>query len=171
MQALVKGGSVVKFPYSEAALRADNRNVSFPEPIPAAMLADWGVVPVEEAGLPPVQDGEVAVPRGTPELVGGKWVLGWDVRAKTADEIAADKDRARLECRRRILAVADETAQINMLAAYAAGKLTTDDAATFEAGVQWILDMRAAWPDVTDPSDDSQWPAVPAGAAELAAKY
>ncbi|MBD3764470.1 MAG: hypothetical protein IE927_06960, partial [Rhodobacterales bacterium] len=76
--------------------------------------------------------------------------------------IAAQK----AECRARILAVVDETAQLNLTAAAAAGFLSAEDMATYLAGVAWIAAMRAAWPTVP-----AAWPAPPAGLTALAARF
>lgn len=126
-----------------------------------------------------------AAPKPTPganQVVtwgGGDWVI----RDKTAEEIAAEQAAAdaeaqaagKAECRRRILAVADETAQINLAAAAGAGALSDEQRTAFSAGVQWIGQMRAAWPALVasgaDLSDDANWPAVPAGVAELAEAF
>lgn len=79
---------------------------------------------------------------------------------------------AKAECRRRIVAVADETAQMNMSAACAAGLLSAEQLAAYQAGLAWVAAMRAAWSTIVtnalDPADDANWPAVPAGVAELA---
>ena len=97
----------------------------------------------------------------------------------TAADKAAAADAERLaavkaECRRRILAVADETAQINMASAAAAGLLTAAQMTTYAAGLGWVDAMRATWPTMpanTDYLADTAWPAVPAGVAELAAAF
>lgn len=80
------------------------------------------------------------------------------------------------ECRNRIYAVADETAQMNLAAAAATGLLSAEDLATFKSSLAWVAAMRAnvatlVGADDEDYSDDAKWPAVPAGVAELGAKY
>ncbi len=77
--------------------------------------------------------------------------------SRSAGSLARDTDArkevARAECRRRILAVAS----------------------AFQASVQWIKDMRAAWEPMAvagdDPADDANWPALPAAVADLAARF
>lgn len=92
-----------------------------------------------------------------------------------AEALAARKEAARRECRRRIFAVADETAQMNLTAARAAGLLTSEQQTTHNAGLAWVAAMRAAWEPMAeaseDPLDDANWPAIPAGVAELAALF
>lgn len=99
---------------------------------------------------------------------------------KTASELAAEalarrRITAQQECRRRIFAVADETAQMNLTAARAAGLLTSAQQTTHTAGLGWVADMRAAWGPMADagddPFDDANWPAIPAGVVELAALF
>ncbi|MDE4059780.1 hypothetical protein [Phaeobacter gallaeciensis] len=84
-------------------------------------------------------------------------------------------DVAKAECRRRILSVVDETAQINLAAAAGANRLTAEQRAAYVAGLDWIMQMRAAWPSLAasgaDLSDDASWPAVPAAAADLAGDF
>ena len=97
--------------------------------------------------------------------------------AQDMDAMALDERResARLECRRRILAVADETAQIIIAAASCAGLLPPADATTYATGLGWGAAMRATWPVLADNAadiiDDAIWPAIPAGVAELAAQF
>ncbi len=94
---------------------------------------------------------------------------------KAEQDLARAMARAKTECRRRILAVANETAQINLAAAAAADQLTPEQRTAYVAGLDWIMQMRAAWPALAatgaDLTDDANWPAVPAGAAELAGDF
>ncbi|WP_166485535.1 hypothetical protein [Ruegeria sp. TM1040] len=48
--------------------------------------------PVLIAERPTLETDEVAVLSEIPELVEGQWVLGWTVRAKTPEEVAAERD-------------------------------------------------------------------------------
>ena len=77
-----------------------------------------------------------------------------------------DRERRRIneECRARILAVVDETAQLNLNAAVGAGALNAAQMDVYRAGVAWIHGMRAA-------QADGNWPDVPVGVAELAAEF
>lgn len=85
-------------------------------------------------------------------------------------------ERIREECRRRIVAVLSETTQMNLTAARAAGLLTAEQSAAYDAGVQWIGAMRAKYRALRDASDatfaaDAHWPALPAGVAALATGF
>lgn len=81
-----------------------------------------------------------------------------------AAQRAALAAAAKAECRRRIFEVVDQTAQMNLSAAAAAGVLTDEQLATYREGLRWIHSMRAA-------QADQNWPDVPAGVAELAAEF
>lgn len=107
----------------------------------------------------------------------GEVTINADYVAPSITQSAQERTLAvKTECRRRILNVADEVTQINLAAQNGAGKLTTEDAATFSQSLDWVRAMQAACvPLITNPAadytDDSAWPAVPAGAVELAARF
>ena len=80
------------------------------------------------------------------------------------------------ECGKRIFAIADANTQMNLSAAAATGLLSAEDMDTFKAALGWVAAMRAnvatlVGADDEDFADDAKWPTVPAGVAELAAKY
>jgi hypothetical protein len=80
------------------------------------------------------------------------------------------------ECQRRIYAVASPDCQMNMTAYVAAGGATDADKAAFSSSLGWVMAMRAAYATLAgslDPTfaQDSHWPACPADAASLAAKF
>jgi hypothetical protein len=168
-----------QFPYTLAQLRKDNPQTSFPKKIPDALAASFGVYPVTVADRPAHQAGAVAERDAVPLLVDGAWMLGWHQRAKSETELAADlaarRDEGRAECRRRIFAVVDEMAQINLAAAAGAGLLSVAQREAYITGLGWITQMRGTWPDLVDAgadlSDDGNWPAVPNGAAALVAAF
>jgi hypothetical protein len=97
----------------------------------------------------------------------------------TAETVAAEAKAERLaaakaECRRRIFAVANETAQINLAAVAAAGLLNAGDKAIYATGLAWVAAMRAACATAavaSDATDDALWPAIPPGVAALAARF
>jgi hypothetical protein len=168
-----------QFPYTLAQLRKDNPQTSFPKKIPDALAASFGVYPVTVADRPAQQVGAVVVRDAVPLLVDGAWMLDWSQRAKTETELAADLaarlDEGKAECRRRIFAVVDEMAQINLVAAASTGLLSEAQRASYIAGLGWITQMRGTWPGLVeagaDLSDDANWPAVPDGAAALVAAF
>lgn len=150
---------------------SDGRARTDPATFTAEEIADAGYV----AAAPRPTTG----PNQVVEWGGGDWL----VRDKTAEELAAEAAAqqaaamaaGKSECARRIMSVADLVTQTNLTANYAAGNLTTEQEAVYMAGVQWIRDMQAEWPALVtagaDLSDDANWPAVPAGAAELAEAF
>ena len=102
----------------------------------------------------------------------------WKEDGGVPDEapLTCDPDAVKAECGRRIFAVASDNAQKNMLATIVAGGMSDADKTTFGAGVIWIADMQAACRELiasSDPdfADDAKWPDVPAGVAELAARF
>ena len=100
---------------------------------------------------------------------------------KTADDLAAEQLAIRARaikeaCRARIVAIADEMAQINLASAAGAGLLNAADLATYKAGLLWVTDTRLACAEmIGDPKADwladKGWPPVPDGVAELAARF
>lgn len=105
-------------------------------------------------------------------------MINWTqlVTAETMAAEAAAKQlaAAKAECRRRIFAVANEAAQMNLASWNSAGLLSIDDRATYAAGLAWVSAMRAACATAAvapDPADDALWPAVPPGVADLAARF
>lgn len=79
-------------------------------------------------------------------------------------------EAAKLECRNRILMVLDETAQLNLTAAAAAGVLSAEELNVYRAGLQWIAGMREAWLGVAE-NGARGWPEAPSGLKELAAAF
>lgn len=105
--------------------------------------------------------------------------LAWCASGKTPAPIPPvpfDQSAVSAECKRRIVVVASDSAQKNMLANIAAGLMSEADKALFDAGVAWIGAMQEACraliglQDATF-ADDGHWPAVPAGVAALASRF
>ena len=86
-------------------------------------------------------------------------------QARAAAAAEAQRAARRAACRGRILAVVSETAQINLAAAAAAGRLSAAETALYRAGLDWIDAMRAA------ARGGAPWPEAPAGFAALAARF
>ena len=106
--ALIQEGEVARFPYTTDDLRKDNPRTGFPASISDRQLRNYGVLRVVELEKPDTSNGQTAVPDALPTLADGSWVLGWTVRDKTAEEIAAD--RAQLSAERGSFAVASAMA-------------------------------------------------------------
>ena len=146
--------------------------------IPAAQLAAFGLHEVTEGARPDDHPNRIIYP-GPLIDVDGLPVRSWSFREKTAeelaDEAAAVAKAGKAECRRRIFAVVDEMAQINLAAASGAGLLDAEQMAAYVAGLGWITQMRGTWPGLVDAgadlTDDANWPTVPDGAAALVSAF
>lgn len=87
MYAKVIDGAVVQYPYTEADLRAEYPNTSFP-PITPDVLAQFGAVIVVMTGSPEA-DHTKNVRQGTPELANNRWQTTWVVEDASEEEIAS----------------------------------------------------------------------------------
>ena len=70
------------------------------------------------------------------------------------DLLAERQALAKMECARRIVAVVDPTAQMNLVAAAASEVLTTQQQFVYQQGVLWINACRENWPSLAASSDD-----------------
>ena len=78
---------------------------SFPQEIPTALLAEYGVYPTVDVNRPTIDDKQRAERSNEFTQVDGKWVREWTVRALTKDEARAaavaelvdDAERKRME--------------------------------------------------------------------------
>jgi len=80
-----------EYPVSFYQLRQKFPRISFPEQIPASLLAALGVAPVQPVELPA---GDV-VTEAAPELIDGQWFKRYNVRPFNADELAEKLEQAR----------------------------------------------------------------------------
>jgi hypothetical protein len=83
---------------------------------------------------------------------------------------------AKAECRRRILDLVDETAQINLAAAAGAEVLTAEQLTVYRTGLSWIMSLRATWPTLAadadaDIYDDANWPQPTQAMRDLAEAF
>jgi hypothetical protein len=95
-------------------------------------------------------------------------------RVRTTSESIAPKIKT--ECGRRIFATASQNAQMNMTAAAAAGRFSSEDVATYAAALDWVDQMRTRCAELIAAADaefatEAKWPAVPAGVSALAARF
>ena len=108
------------FPYTLNRLRRDNPNTSFPKYPSDALLAGYDVYPVSTADAPPYDRNTERLVQAEPTLADGKWARGWTVVPLTADELARRRASAveavKQEASRRILAIAPDYRQRNLLA-------------------------------------------------------
>lgn len=90
-----------------------------------------------------------------------------EAAAAAAKRIAAIK----AECRAAILAVADETAQMNLAAAASAGLLSNAQMATWVSALGWVAAMRGEYATAALAGDDPAWPDLPEGVADLVGRF
>lgn len=93
MYVKVKDGAVEAFPYGGGELMRDNPNTSFPAIMSDAVLARYGILPVEPREIPqpfdPINQNASVV---DPVLEGGVWVQSWSITPASADEVAQRTD-------------------------------------------------------------------------------
>lgn len=77
----------VPTPYTIGQLRKDNPNTSFPKKVPDEMLAEYGVIPYTIADQPVYDEATQKIEEGDIAEVGGVWTKGWNVVAKSQDEV------------------------------------------------------------------------------------
>lgn len=81
--------NVVAYPVNKQRVRKENPNVSFPENLSDAMLAQWNVFPVVEGAKPPYDpETETLVYPSTPTLDNGVWTFAPTVRSLSPAEVA-----------------------------------------------------------------------------------
>lgn len=80
-------GSVARYPYTEADLKADWPQTMFPADLSKADLADFNAAYVYEVAAPPVTYRENRI-EDAPELIDGKWTQRWRVVPASDSEIA-----------------------------------------------------------------------------------
>ena len=90
-----------------------------------------------------------------------------EAEAAEAKRIAAIK----AACRAAILAVADETAQMNLAAAASAGLLSAAQMATWVSALGWVSAMRGEYARARLVGDDPAWPDLPEGVADLVGHF
>ena len=90
--------------YSIKELKTDNPMVSFPDPIPESVLADWNVYPYTEAATPSHDTKTQTLSHGDfSQDSNNDWVRGWNVSNLSQSEA---EDRCRGE-RNRLLKETD----------------------------------------------------------------
>ena len=125
---------------------------------------------------------------GVTRIAPTEWSVQWADKATDADRAAAakvlagfdpampDADSIKTECSRRIFAIANSNAQMNMASFAAAGLFSASQMTAYTSGLQWVAAMRAkcaALIAAADPAftNDASWPQCPQAAAALAAQF
>jgi hypothetical protein len=86
MHILVDDGFVISYPYSPARLRTDNPQVSFPDEMSDALLAEWGVYPVTPTPRP-AADHTRNVAEAPAQQIDGVWMQAWVVTDLAPEEL------------------------------------------------------------------------------------
>jgi len=126
------------------------------------------------APRPDLNPGQIKTLDILPTEVDGVWTYGWTVTDLPAEEVAvARMEAAAKECGKRIHAVADATAQMNMASAASANMLSEDQMTAWKQALAWVQQMRGTWQAIAadttkDITDDVHWPECPVAAAALA---
>lgn len=157
-----------KYPYTDQDLRTENPTVSFPKVLTDELRAEYGMTPVAVPDQPEEKPGKRYRLSDTP--VDG--VLEWIECDIPLEERMSEAQR---ECKRRILAVASTTKQLNMAAAVAAGLLDDTGKGLYTQGLLWIASMRQTWHNLAeqgaDVYDDANWPECPEAVIEFANNF
>lgn len=145
MHILAPNQTIEKYPYSIGELRRDNPNTSFPRNPDDALLAEWGVFPVQPTEYPTV-DHTKNVSEGSPVLQNGVWVQVWNITNASAEEIAArtesQAEQVRAERNAKLsdtdwTQVADAPVSQAAWATYRQALRDVPDQAGFPWGVTW----------------------------------
>lgn len=86
MHALVKNGSIVKYPYTIGMLRKDNPNTSFPKKPTDEFLSGWNMERVAKVDRPNV-DHTKNINEGSPQQINGVWTQVWEVTDASPEKI------------------------------------------------------------------------------------
>ena len=91
--------------------------------------------------------------------------------ARTARKQNDRRIALKAEARRRIETVLDDRTQMNLVGAAIAGDLSRAEMVLFRASRRWIAETLAAMRVAASSSADPDWPDIPAGLRELAARF
>ena len=108
------------YPYSDRQFRRDNANVSFPSIVSDETKALYSVYPVIEEPSPTYNEATQRIVRQQPQLINNQWMVKWVVVDKTEEEQIQYREKQvrniKAEANRRIISIAPEWHQRNMLA-------------------------------------------------------
>lgn len=101
----------------------------------------------------------------------------YEVAERPREEVIQERlEKASDQCRKRIMAVVDQTAQANMTAFAAAGLFTPEQREVYKAGLLWVAQMRGAWRGLANDrrksiEADQNWPSPPPDLVELVKQF
>lgn len=139
------------FPYSDRQFRRDNANVSFPSTISDEIKASYQVYPVTEEPSPVYNEATQRIVRQQPQLINNQWMVKWVVVDKTEEEQIQYRENqvrnVKAEAKRRIISIAPEWKQSNMLAR-AITLLRKGEANLTTAEALEVVEMDAVWAEI-----------------------
>lgn len=152
MFAKIENGNLVEYPYSIHKLKKDNPSVSYPKTMTDEEASNFGLHRVSFLGRPSFnEETEKLVSQNQPSLVDGVWSIGWDVVAKTDEELAADVDMKSIEARGKRDGLLQETDIYGL-----SDLIMTAEMAAYRQALRDIPEH------VNFPSlEDSDWPVKP----------
>ncbi len=136
-----------QYPYHPEQLRRDVPGTSFPSHFNDALLATYGVWPVQDTPAPAYDADTQRRVEGPPRQQGEGWVQTWEIQSLSPDEIAA-----RLAARRAGMGVTPRQARLALQQAGLLGAVTSWIAAADAATrIEWefALEVRRDWPPIT----------------------
>jgi hypothetical protein len=129
----------------------------------AGIKRGWTRYPV-----PPLSSGQYAA------WAGNGWAVVDNLPAAPPELTVEERmTEAAQECSRRIYAIADETAQMNMASMASAGLMPADQLDSWKQALFWVVQMRGTWRGLASDTtkvitDNVNWPECPTAAAALA---
>lgn len=154
-------------------------NISLPqgEPTEALMGEHWHLLPLDDTP-PTLEEGDVVQARVfVIDEDKAKATVEYEIGERPRKEIIQERlQKASDECRKRIMAVVDETAQANMTAFAAAGLFTPEQREVYKAGLLWVAQMRGTWRGLANDrrksiEADQNWPSPPSDLVELVKQF
>ncbi len=94
MYLLIQNQAVAEYPYSDAQLKRDNPQVSFPKDMTNSLLESFGVMPVTFVPAPTIDQATQTAVRDGCELVDGNWQYKWRIDDLTPEQIEANRKAA-----------------------------------------------------------------------------
>lgn len=138
----------IRFPYTIKELRRENPNTSFPDQIPAALLAEFGVYKIANTTAPIVDNDTHRVRHATPELINNVWTEKWEVLQLPLEQ-ASDNIRSK---RDNLLKI-----HVDQINAVRWNVMTTEQQTAWTDYRQALLDI----PNQTGFPYSVEWPEVP----------
>lgn len=142
MYAKVIAGSLVKYPYTIAELRADHPNTSFPVAPDVERLSEFGIVRVTGAAKPIMNPAIQVLDEGVPANIAGVWTQQWIVRSATQYEMDAYAAQQAKQAQAAEDALADADAKAEPIITYLVNHSAADIKSRINADVTDLASAR-----------------------------